>query len=155
MQWATFMKIISGNIPTISAFDCHRCNTLFKYTTCGMYYSFCLRHFNLPEWYTNLSMGGQHSFLTYSCMNFQINFLCFHRTSNIHVRDERQETPLHCAVCFGEIAAVRILLDNNADMQLKNYFGDQPIHKAARASDHKYVDVQYLKPPLFLSNNNC
>ena len=55
--------------------------------------------------------------------------------------DTHGETPLHKAAYWNSLQAVRILLQNGADVELKDKHGDQPIHKAAKKGNNEYVDV--------------
>ena len=52
--------------------------------------------------------------------------------------DKNQKTPLHWAAERNNTTAVRILLENSANMHLKDKFGDQPIHLAALFGRYKY-----------------
>lgn len=45
------------------------------------------------------------------------------------------------AASNNHIDVVMILLENNADMQLKDENGDQPIHVAAEQGHHKYNNI--------------
>jgi ankyrin repeat protein len=52
--------------------------------------------------------------------------------------DDSQQTPLHVAVFYGNASAVKCLLEEGADVELKNDSGAQPIHLATEG-DFRYV----------------
>ena len=56
-------------------------------------------------------------------------------------RDALERTPLHAAARNNCTETVKILLENNADMELKDAIGDQPIHAAAEYGNHKYIII--------------
>ena len=49
----------------------------------------------------------------------------------MNVTNESKTTPLHRAAYNGHSAAVKLLLDKNANLELKDYDEDQAIHIAA------------------------
>lgn len=59
----------------------------------------------------------------------------------MNIRDVRGWTPLHVAAYLGHTAAVKVLLENNADMELKDKQGNQPIHLAAKKGNIEYVNL--------------
>ena len=63
--------------------------------------------------------------------------------SNCRVNEKNTtgQTPLHYAALRNNTEAVRILLQNGADVELKDKHGDQPIHKAAKKGNNEYVYV--------------
>ena len=63
--------------------------------------------------------------------------MLFFRGCDIDGMDQFQRTPLTLAV-FNNIIAVRILLENNANMKLKDRGGEQPIHLAAGNGNYEY-----------------
>ena len=63
--------------------------------------------------------------------------------SNCRVNEKNTTgwTPLHCAALGNHPEAVRLLLKNGADVELKDKVGYQPIHYAALEGNNEYVDV--------------
>ena len=76
------------------------------------------------------------------------------RECNVDALDDSHRTPLHVAAQCDHAAAVKILLEHNADMELKDGDGNQPIHVAAEKGHQKYVvhtctiTVLYIKHSL-------
>ena len=62
-----------------------------------------------------------------------------YRKCNKDAIDDSHRTPLHGAARRNHVAAVKILLEHNADMELKDEDGDQPIHVAAENGHQEYV----------------
>jgi ankyrin repeat protein len=61
------------------------------------------------------------------------------RGGNIHAVDDSQQTPLHAAAYNGNASAVKCLLEEGADVELKDGDGAQPIHLASSEGNFKYV----------------
>ena len=53
--------------------------------------------------------------------------------------DKELRTPLHLAAENNHVSAVKYLFEKNADMEVKDDDGDQPIHLASRRGHFKYV----------------
>ena len=77
--------------------------------------------------------------LYYNPLHNNYNFV-FCRNCSVDARDRNQNTPLHIAAINNHIEAVRILVEINADVQLKDEYGDQPIHLALYHGHYKYDD---------------
>ena len=76
-------------------------------------------------------------------MQINVFDIYLYRNCNIDAQDDKQRTPLIYAVHYNHTAVVRILLENNADMQLKDETGVQPIHMAAIICNYEYVNVHF------------
>ena len=70
-----------------------------------------------------------------------------HRNCDVDATDDNHTTPLHVAAQHNHTSAMRILLENGADMQLRDDNGDQPIHVAAEKGHHGYA----LSPNVYIS----
>ena len=69
-------------------------------------------------------------------------FCNYYRNCNIDACDGYWcRTPLIIAAYRNHITAVRIFLENNADMQIKDKLGNQPIHVAADGGSYEYVNA--------------
>lgn len=75
-------------------------------------------------------------------MFYQFNFNINDRNCTIDACGGYQcRTPLTIAAYRNHVIAVRILLENNANMQIKDKLGNQPIHVAADGGSCEYVNA--------------
>ena len=65
-----------------------------------------------------------------------------------------QSTPLHYAAVRNHPEAVNILLESNADVEMKDCEGNQPIHLAAWKDNNEYVDVLIIIYSIYIPYNN-
>lgn len=76
--------------------------------------------------------------------SFWCNTFVNYRNCNIDACGGYQRrTSLIIAAYRNHVTAVRILLENNADMEVKDTLGNQPIHVAADSGSFEYV-IQLL-----------
>ncbi len=72
---------------------------------------------------------------------------CLHSGAQVNVRSygNNWASPLHCAAAKGNIEAMRVLLDNGADIDIfdrtsyEGYGGETPLHKAVRTKRKEAV----------------
>lgn len=63
----------------------------------------------------------------------------YFRGADVDAKDIDQDTPLQLAAAKGHTAAVKVLIENNANMEVKDNLEDQPIHHAALFGHFGYV----------------
>lgn len=53
------------------------------------------------------------------------------KTDDVNKRDSHRRTPLHLAVLNGDVNLVKKLLERNADVNIVDDVGSNPLHRAA------------------------
>jgi ankyrin repeat protein len=64
--------------------------------------------------------------------------------SLVESRDERDRTPLDCACIRNRVAVANFLLDHNANVNVRNYWGQTPLHSANGVFGQDYDLIKRL-----------
>ena len=84
-----------------------------------------------------------HIIAEYSKINIEILFEKGAKVSNINVQDAKGNTPLHVACLVGNVGAITVLLEQGADINLKDHCGETPIFPFLRTG-HYHKDILRL-----------
>jgi len=57
----------------------------------------------------------------------------------VHYRDDRRKTPLHTAAMYGHVSNIHLLLEQGADIDAIDIFGESALHSAAYNGNDKVI----------------
>lgn len=69
------------------------------------------------------------SFDRVECLEFYLNRGLL---TDLEARDDRQETPMHYAACYGNVSVLELLKSHGADINSSSASGETPLHLAVR-----------------------